>query len=105
MTPIEKFIRENYSPTITENKDGLQCIFKHKEGITEDSIVYFEFAKKKWERKPVISNRQYVIVDAHTNDLLSFLHTFYNLDEEDYHQVRKIIVEMAMSALDNFYGD
>jgi len=105
MTPIEKFIKDNYTPMITENKEGLQCIFKHKEGITEDSIVYFEFAKKKWDRKPIISNRQYLIVDADTKDLLSFLHTFYNLDEEDYHQVRRLIIEMAMNAIDRFYGD
>ena len=105
MTPIEKFIKNNYTPTITESKMGLSCLFKHKEGLTEDSIVYFEFAKTQWTKKPIISDRKYVIVDANMRDLLDFLNLNFNLQEEDYHQVRRMIIDMAMSALDKFYGD
>lgn len=101
---MEKFIRNNYTPTIEENKDGLQCVFRHKKGLTDDSIVYFEFAKTQWTKKPIISDRKYVIVDANMRDLLDFLNLNFNLQEEDYHQVRKMIVEMAINALDNFYG-
>ena len=101
---MEKFIRNNYTPTVEENKDGLQCVFRHKDGLTEDSVVYFEFAKTQWTKKPVMSDRKYVIVDANMRDLLDFLNLNFNLQEEDYHQVRKMIVEMAINALDNFYG-
>jgi hypothetical protein len=105
MTIMEKFIRNNYTPTVEENKDGLQCVFRHKDGLTEDSVVYFEFAKTQWTKKPVMSDRKYVIVDANMGELLEFLHTYFNLQEDDYHQVRRMIIDMAMSALDKFYGD
>jgi len=102
---IEKFIRENYSPTITESKLGLSCIFKHKEGLTEDSVIFFEFAKKGWSKKPIVNKRQYVIVDADTKDLLEFLSNYYNLTEENFMDVRKIIINMGIESLDTFYGD
>ena len=102
---IEKFIRENYSPTITESKLGLSCIFKHKEGLTEDSVIFFEFAKKGWSKKPIVNKRQYIIVDADTKDLLEFLSNYYNLTEENFMEVRKIIINMGIEALDTFYGD
>jgi hypothetical protein len=105
MEQIEKFIRDNYSPMITENKLGLSCIFKHKEGLTEDSVIFFEFAKKGWTKKPIINKRQYVIVDADTKDLLEFLSKYFNLNEENYMEVRKIIINMGIDAMDSFYGD
>ena len=105
MTPIEKFLKESYTPTIQESKLGISCVFKHKDGVTDDSIVYFEFAKKKWTKKPILSKRQYVIVDADMRDLLEFLNKYYELNENDYQGVRKIIVDMAIESLDRFYGD
>ncbi len=105
MDPIDKFIRENYTPTITETKMGISCLFKHKEGLTEDSVVFFEFAKKQWSKKPIMNKRQYVIVDADTRDLIQFLSNYYNLDEQSYNGVRKIIVDMSIEALDKFYGE
>ena len=105
MEQIEKFLKESYSPTITESKLGLSCLFKHKEGLTEDSVVFFEFAKKGWSKKPIISKRQYVIVDADTKDILEFLSKYYNLTEENYMDVRKILIDMSIEALETFYGD
>ena len=105
MDPIEKFIRDNYTPTITESKLGMSCIFKHKEGLTEDSVIFFEFAKKGWTKKPIINKRQYVIVDADTRELLDFLSKYFNLNEENYNEVRKIIINMGINAMDSFYGD
>ena len=105
MDPIEKFIRDSYTPIITEGKLGMTCLFKHKEGITEDSVVFFEFAKKGWSRKPIVNKRQYVIVDADTRDLLEFLSNYFNLTEENYNDVRKIIVDMGIEAMETFYGD
>ena len=105
MDPIEKFIRDSYTPIITEGKLGMTCLFKHKEGITEDSVVFFEFAKKGWTRKPIVNKRQYVIVDADTRDLLEFLSNYFNLTEENYNDVRKIIVDMGIEAMETFYGD
>ena len=105
MDPIEKFIKDNYTPTITESKLGMSCIFKHKEGLTEDSVIFFEFSKKGWSKKPIVNKRQYVIVDADTRELLDFLSKYFNLTEENYNDVRKIIINMGIDSLDTFYGD
>ena len=105
MELIKKFIIDNYSPTITESKLGLSCIFKHKDGLTEDSVIFFEFAKKGWSKKPIINKRQYVIVDADTKDLIDFLSNYYNLNEENFNEVRRIIINMGIESLDTFFGD
>ena len=105
MKQIEKFLKDNYTPTITESKLGMSCIFKHKEGLTEDSVIFFEFAKKGWTKKPIINKRQYVIVDADTRELLDFLSKYFNLNEENFNEVRKIIINMGINAMDSFYGD
>ena len=92
MEQIEKFLRDNYTPMITESKLGISCIFKNKEGLTEDSVIFFEFAKKGWSKKPIVNKRQYVIVDADTKDLLEFLSNYYNLTEENFMDVTVIEV-------------
>jgi hypothetical protein len=38
-------------------------------------------------------------------DVLQFLNQYYNLSEEDYHDVRTTIVNLAISKMDEFYGD
>ena len=105
MDPIEKFLKDNYTPMITESKLGVTCLFKHKEGLTDDSVIFFEFAKKGWSKKPITNKRQYVIVDADTKDLIDFLSNYYNLNEENYNEVRKIIINRGIESLDTFYGD
>jgi len=105
MTPIEKFLKDNYTPMIVENKLGLSCLFKHKEGLTEDSVVYFERPKKGWSKKPIISNQQFLITDADTHDLIDFLSKYYNLDETNYIEVKRIITLMATEAIHSHYGE
>jgi len=105
MDTIEKFIVEQYSPMITEDSNGIKCVFKHKEGLTEDGVIYFEFAKKGWSKKPIMSKKQFVIVDAHMTDVLQFLNQYYNLNEDDYHNVRTTIVNLAINKMDEFYGE
>jgi hypothetical protein len=105
MEIIKKFLEDNYTTTITETKLGLSCIFKHKEELTDDSIIFFEFAKKGWSKKQITNKRQYVIVDADTGELLDFLSKYFNLTEDNYNDVRKIIINMGIDSLDNFYGN
>jgi hypothetical protein len=105
MEEIETFIRDNYSPMITESKLGMTCLFKHKDGLTDDGVVFFEFAKKQWSNKPIMNKRQYVIVDADMRDVLDFLSKYYNLTEDNFNDVRKLIVNLSIEAMDKFYGE
>ena len=104
MTPIEKFLRNNYTPIVTETKLGLSCILKNKEGSIEDSVVYFERPKKGWSKKPIISNEQFLITDADTTELINFLSQYFSLTEENYMDVKKIIINMSTEAIRSHYG-
>ena len=105
MTEIEKFLNEQFTQVITEDKMGIKCLYKHKEGVIDDGVVFFEFAKKKWSKKPIMSNRQFIIVDADMTDVLTFLNSYYNLSEEDYATVRKVIIDMGVEHIERFYGN
>jgi len=36
MTEIEKFLNEQFTQVITEDKMGIKCLYKHKEGVIDD---------------------------------------------------------------------
>ncbi len=52
-----------------------------------------------------MNKRQYVIVDADTRELIDFLSKYFNLTEEDYNGLRKILIDISIESLDSFYGD
>ena len=105
MTEIEKFLNEQFTQVITEDKMGIKCLYKHKEGVIDDGVVFFEFAKKKWSRKPIMNKRQFVIVDADMGDVLQFLHQYYNLSEEDYSNIRHYIINTSIKKVEQFFGE
>ena len=104
MEEVEKFLKEQFIPKVMEDKMGIKCLFQHKDKLVEDGVVFFEFAKKSWSKKPILSNRQFVIVDADMSDVLTFLNSYYNLTEEDYGKIRKVIVDMAVNHVEKFFG-
>jgi hypothetical protein len=94
------------SPKLSQKiRMGIKCLFKHNEGIIDDGVVFFEFAKTTWSKKPIMSKTKFVIVDADMSDVLQFLNKYYNLSEEDYHQVRSTIVNMSIKSVEKFFGD
>ena len=99
MNEIELYIRENYTPTIIESRLGLCCLFKDNKGMNEDSVIYFESAKRGWNKKPIM-NRQYVMVDADTSYLLEDLSQHFDLNEENYNVVRKIITDISVKLIE-----
>ena len=100
MEHIEKFIKENYSPSIGETNKGITCTLKHNDGLTDDVIIYFEFTDKKLSKK----GDKYIIVDTNVDDLLQFLSNYFNITEEEHPTVKKIIVNVGIDSLDKFYS-
>lgn len=96
MTPIEKFIKDNYTPIIDEDKEGMKCILKHKNKLTDNGEVYFH----KWKKKK--EGTQFLIVDARIEDIYEFLMTYYNLIEEDKETVKGIVVDMAIDKIKKY---
>ena len=105
MTEIEKFLNEQFTQVITEDKMGIKCLYKHKEGLVDDGVVFFEFAKKSWSKKPIMSKRQFVIVDGDMTDVLIFLSQYYNITEDDYSTIRTYIVNKSIEKVEDFFKD
>ena len=105
MTEIEKFLNEQFTQVITEDKMGIKCLYRHKDRLIDDGVVFFEFAKKKWSKKPIISKRQFVIVDADMGDVLQFLNQYYNLSEDDFNSIRHYIVNTSIKKVEEFFGE
>jgi len=105
MTEIEKFLNEQFTQVITEDKMGIKCLYRHKDRLIDDGVVFFEFAKKKWSKKPIMNKRQFVIVDADMGDVLQFLNQYYNLSEDDFNPIRHYIVNTSIKKVEEFFGE
>jgi len=105
MSDIEKFLDKEFTQVITEDKMGIKCLFRHKKGLIDDGVVFFEKAKKSWSKKPIMSKRQFVIVDANMTDVLTFLSQYYNITEDDYPTIRNYIIKRSIEKVEDFFKD
>jgi hypothetical protein len=98
MTPIEKFIKDNYTPMIDEDKEGMKCVLKHRTNLTDNGVVYFHKFKKKKD------DTQFYVVEERIEDIYVFLETYYNLIPEDRETVKQIIVEVSINKIKDYYN-
>jgi hypothetical protein len=105
MEGVEKFLKEQFILKVVEDSMGTKCLFQHKDKVVDDGVLIFEFSKMKWSKKHIMSNRKFILVDADMTDVLTFLNSYYNLTEDDYSKVRKIIIDMGVGHIDRFYGN
>lgn len=96
MKEIKEFILRHFSPRVSEDKDGMKVIFSSQVG---EGIIWFERAKRGWNKKPLTTNT-YIIVDAELTKVLTFLNRYFNLSEDNYHDVRRVFIEMGMDVMD-----
>ena len=47
MEGVEKFLKEQFIPKVVEDKQGIKCLFQHKDKLVEDGVVFFEFVQKE----------------------------------------------------------
>lgn len=100
---IEKLIIDTHKITITEDSKGIKVIITPKVGgLNTESVVWMEPAKIGWNKKPIIYKNQYIITDASTTSLMEFLNKYINLSEEDYHTVRRVIIDMSIKEMERY---
>src|SRR5210317_616462 len=102
MDDVEKFINEFFTPQVAEDKRGMKVVYKSKTSM-DDGVVWFERAKKGWNKKPIQQNN-FIIVDADMGGVLEHLNKYYNLSEKDYPHVRKTIIEMSIDVIDKHFS-
>jgi hypothetical protein len=104
MEDIQGFLRNNYTPHLTEDKVGIKVIFKGKGNVLEDGVVWFQPAKNGWNKKPITQRNKYIIVDADTGGMLDVLNKYLSLDETHYPTVRRELINYAMETVDNYFS-
>jgi len=101
---IRNFIEKYYDLRVNEDKNGMKVLFVPKgEGVLEENVVWFERAKRGWSRKPIPTRNDFVIVDAHLTPLLDFMHSYFSLNQDNYPEVRRTLVEMSIEVIDNHF--
>lgn len=105
MDVIKKFIRDNYRTKVIREENGLECRFIHKEGLTEDSVVFLKTVKTGWSKKPIFPRSHYVIYDSQTHEMISFLDKYYSLNETHYQDVRKVITDMVHESVEELFSE
>jgi hypothetical protein len=101
MDYVEKFINEYFSPQVEEDMRGMKVVYKSKTSM-DDGVVWFERAKTGWVKKPIKQNH-FIIVDADMGGVLEHLNKYYNLTEEHYPHVRKVIIQMSIDVIDKYF--
>lgn len=104
MDDIQGFLRKNYTPRITEDKQGVKVIFKGRGNVLEDGVVWFQPAKKGWNKKPITQRNKYIIVDADTGGMLDVLNKYLSLDESHYPTVRRELINYAMETVEEHFS-
>ena len=96
MEEIKEFIEKNFTLRVDEDMNGIKVIFTSTMG---EGVIWFEPAKKGWSTKPLSTN-QYIIVNADLSHVLTFLNRYYQLDESNYHDIRRMFIDMGMEMVD-----
>lgn len=102
MDYVNKLMDKHFTPMVTEDKRGIKVIFKCDIPI-EDGVVWFERAKTGWLKKPIKQNH-FIIVDAEMSGLLSFLNSYYNLNEDNYGEVRRMIIDRSIQVVNDYFN-
>ena len=103
MKDFYKFITDNFTPLVSEDKNGMVVTLISNRGVIPDGKVWMERAKKGWTRKP-LNKTQFIIVNADLIGPLEFIHKFMSLDEGDYETLRKTFITIAMETIDSHLG-
>ena len=93
------YIKKNFTPTVTEDMNGMKVILTNDSEVVPECIIWFEKAKRGWSKKP-ISNNQYIIVDAYLLPLFEFLTKYMGIEEERYQELRMEVIHYSMDIMD-----
>ena len=93
------YIKKNFTPTVTEDMNGMKVILTNDSEVVPECIIWFEKAKRGWSKKPINTN-QYIIVDAYLLPLFEFLTKYMGIGEERYQELRMEVIHYSMDIMD-----
>ena len=102
-TNIRKIISQYYTPTISESSKGVVVTFTPKGHSGPEAIVWFENAKKGFQRKPISTN-QWMMVDCDLKPIHELLNKYFTITEGDFNVTRMTLSAIAHETLKGFQG-
>lgn len=100
---IEKLIDSTHKITLTEDSQGIKVILSPiAGGLNTESTVWLAPAKRGWNKKPLMYKNQYIITDANTTNLMEFLNRYINLSEDNYHEIRRVIINKTIKIMEDY---
>jgi hypothetical protein len=100
---IRKIISQYYTPTISESSKGVVVTFTPKGHSGPEAIVWFENAKKGFQRKPISTN-QWMMVDCDLKPIHELLSKYFTITEGDFNVTRMTLSAIAHETLKGFQG-
>jgi hypothetical protein len=100
---IRKIISQYYTPTISESSKGVVVTFTPKGHSGPEAIVWFENAKKGFQRKPISTN-QWMMVDCDLKPIHELLSKYFTITEGDFNVTRMTLSSIAHETLKGFQG-
>ena len=100
---IRKIISQYYTPTISESSKGVVVTFTPKGHSGPEAIVWFENAKKGFQRKPISTN-QWMMVDCDLKPIHELLNKYFTITEGDFNVTRMTLSSIAHETLKGFQG-
>ena len=100
---IRKIISQYYTPTISESSKGVVVTFTPKGHSGTEAIVWFENAKKGFQRKPISTN-QWMMVDCDLKPIHELLNKYFTITEGDFNVTRMTLSAIAHETLKGFQG-
>ena len=100
---IRKIISQYYTPTIDESSKGVVVTFTPKGHSGPEAIVWFENAKKGFQRKPISTN-QWMMVDCDLKPIHELLSKYFTITEGDFNVTRMTLSAIAHETLKGFQG-
>jgi hypothetical protein len=100
---IRKIISQYYTPTISESSKGVVVTFTPKGHSGPEAIIWFENAKKGFQRKPISTN-QWMMVDCDLKPIHELLNKYFTITEGDFNVTRMTLSAIAHETLKGFQG-
>lgn len=101
---IRLIVTKYYTPTITESSKGVVVTFQPKGHSGPEAIVWFENAKRGFQRKPVSMN-QWMMVDCDLKGIHELLHKYFSLSEGDFNVTRLTLSQIAHEVVRELYSN
>jgi hypothetical protein len=99
---IRVVIGKYYTPTISESQKGVVITFVPKGHSGPEAVVWFETAKKGYNKKPIFTNR-WVMVDCDLRGIHELLDKFFLLTQGDFDVTRITLSRIAHEVVEELH--